>query len=87
MPSTLVIPFARNRLCVLSRTSLGSTAESVVDRMMDPAFRLATSTPGADPGGDHAWQVFEKAEVLTLPINPSTPPGHEPNPLLQKAAA
>jgi ABC-type molybdate transport system substrate-binding protein len=26
--------------------------------------RLATSTPGADPGGDYAWAVFARAEVV-----------------------
>jgi ABC-type molybdate transport system substrate-binding protein len=32
--------------------------------MLDPATRLATSTPHADPGGDYAWAVFARAEAL-----------------------
>jgi ABC-type molybdate transport system substrate-binding protein len=28
----------------------------------DPAVRLGTSTPRADPSGDYAWQVFAKAD-------------------------
>ena len=60
----LVMPFARNAMCLLSRQSLGDTAEAVVDRLLDPTFRLATSTPAADPGGDYAWKVFEKAEAV-----------------------
>ena len=27
-------------------------------------MRLATSTPGADPGGDYAWAVFARAEAV-----------------------
>lgn len=59
-----VVAFARNKLCVLSRTSLGLTDENLVTRLIDPAVRLATSTPGADPGGDYAWQVFARAEAV-----------------------
>ena len=32
--------------------------------MLDPAIRLATSTPKADPSGDYAWEVFRKAEAV-----------------------
>ena len=32
--------------------------------MLDPKIRVATSTPGADPGGDYAWAVFTRAEAL-----------------------
>ena len=32
--------------------------------MLDPAVRLATSTPGADPGGDYAWSLFTQAEAV-----------------------
>jgi hypothetical protein len=35
----------------------------MLDRLLDPAVRLATSTPGADPGGDYAWAVFARAEA------------------------
>lgn len=33
-------------------------------RLLDPAVKLATSTPGADPGGDYAWAVFARAEQV-----------------------
>ncbi len=59
-----VVPFARNRMCVVSKTSLGLTADNVLDRLLDPSVRLATSTPVSDPGGDYAWAVFERAERL-----------------------
>ncbi len=59
-----VVPFARNRMCVLARAGLGLTADTLLDRMLSPAVRLATSTPGADPGGDYARAVFGRADAL-----------------------
>jgi ABC-type molybdate transport system substrate-binding protein len=54
--------FARNRLCALVRPGLKVDSASVLDRMLDPAIKLGTSTPKADPAGDYAFQVFAKAE-------------------------
>ena len=59
-----IVPFARNRMCVLAKDSTGLTADTLLDRMLSPALRLATSTPGVDPGGDYALAVFDRAEVL-----------------------
>jgi molybdate transport system substrate-binding protein len=59
-----VIMFTRNRMCAVGRESLGLTADNLLDRMLDPAVRLATSTPGADPSGDYAWALFARAETL-----------------------
>ena len=57
------IPFARNRLCLIASKSLDLTPAKVLDAMLDPKVRLATSTPGTDPGGDYAVAVFARAEV------------------------
>jgi molybdate transport system substrate-binding protein len=57
-----VIMFTRNRMCALARTSLGLTADNMLDTMLNPKVRLATSTPHADPGGDYAWAAFARAE-------------------------
>jgi molybdate transport system substrate-binding protein len=62
--NAMVVMFTRNRLCALGRASLGLTPDNLLDRMLDPAVRLATSTPGADPGGDYAWAVFARAEAI-----------------------
>ncbi len=62
--STFVIPFARNKLCALSRNSLGVNDDNLLDKMLDPKSRVATSTPGADPGGDYAWAMFAKADAV-----------------------
>ena len=63
-PAVNVVPFARNRMCAIGARSLGMTPSTVLDRMLDPAVRLATSTPGADPGGDYAMAVFARAEAV-----------------------
>jgi len=63
-PERMVIFFTRNRMCALARAGVGLTAANMVDRLLDPAVRLATSTPGADPGGDYAWAVFARAEAV-----------------------
>jgi len=59
-----VVMFTRNSLCALGKAGLGLTTANVLDRMLDPAVRLGTSTPGADPGGDYAWAVFARADAL-----------------------
>lgn len=59
-----VVPFARNSLCVLARADLGLTPDTLLDRLLAPGLRLATSTPGADPGGDYAQAVFARAEAV-----------------------
>ena len=59
-----VVLFARNRLCALARPEVGVTEDTLLDRMLDPAVTLGTSTPRADPSGDYAWEVFRRAEAL-----------------------
>ena len=59
-----VVLFARNRLCVLARPGLEVAPARLLDRMLDPAVKLGTSTPRNDPAGDYAWEVFHKAEAL-----------------------
>ena len=43
---------------------MGVTEDNLLPRMLDPAVRLATSTPGADPGGDYAWAMFARADTM-----------------------
>ena len=58
------IVFARNQLCALLAPGVDVTAGNLLDRMLDPAVKLGTSTPKADPSGDYAWQLFQKADKL-----------------------
>jgi molybdenum ABC transporter molybdate-binding protein len=56
--------FARNRLCALVRPGLALASANLLAAMLDPAIKLGTSTPKADPSGDYAFAVFAKAEAL-----------------------
>ncbi len=40
------------------------SAATLIDRMLDPAVKLGTSTPQADPSGDYAWEVFRRVDKL-----------------------
>ena len=59
-----VVLFARNRLCALVRPGLAVDVRDLLERMLDPAVKLGTSTPKADPSGDYAFEVFRKADKL-----------------------
>jgi ABC-type molybdate transport system substrate-binding protein len=59
-----VTSFARNALCAFTRPEAAATTETLLARMLDPAVKLGTSTPKADPSGDYAWRVFAKADAL-----------------------
>lgn len=59
-----VVPFARNRMCVVAPARLGLTPDTLLDRLLAPELRLATSTPVADPGGDYARAVFARADAV-----------------------
>jgi molybdate transport system substrate-binding protein len=54
--------FARNAMCALVGPQVNVTPETLVDRLLDPAVKLGTSTPKADPSGDYAWLLFERIE-------------------------
>jgi ABC-type molybdate transport system substrate-binding protein len=54
--------FARNRLCALARPELRVDSDTLLERMLDPAVKLGTSTPTADPSGDYAFELFAKAD-------------------------
>jgi molybdate transport system substrate-binding protein len=58
------VVFARNELCALARGGLAVTTDTLLERMLDPAIKLGTSTPKADPSGDYAFALFGKAEAL-----------------------
>jgi len=59
-----VLLFARNRLCALVKPGLKADGTSLLENMLDPAVRLGTSTPKADPSGDYAFEMFRKAGTI-----------------------
>lgn len=58
------VPFAYNRLCALASPRIEVTSSTLLDRILDPAVKLGMSTPVADPSGDYAVQLFERAERM-----------------------
>ena len=56
--------FTRNTLCALVRPGLNVGTESLLDSMLDPAIKVGSSTPKADPSGDYAFESFAKAETV-----------------------
>ena len=59
-----VVRFARNKLCALVKPGLAVTSQTLLERMLSPDIKLATSTPKADPSGDYAFEVFRKADSV-----------------------
>jgi ABC-type molybdate transport system substrate-binding protein len=62
--ATRVAMFTRNALCGFALPKVGLTTENLLDRLLDPAVKLGTSTPKADPSGDYTWVVFHRAEAV-----------------------
>lgn len=56
--------FARNQLCGLAQPGLAVSTDTLLEVLLNPAVRVGTSTPKADPSGDYAWQLFERTEKL-----------------------
>ena len=56
--------FTRNRLCALASPRAAVSAGTLLERMPDPAVRLGMSTPKADPSGDYAMQLYQRAEKV-----------------------
>jgi molybdate transport system substrate-binding protein len=59
--------FASNRLCALAGPGFDATPATLVERLLDPAVRVGTSTPKADPAGDYTWAMFERIEQQGRP--------------------
>jgi molybdenum ABC transporter molybdate-binding protein len=57
--------FARNTLCAVAQPGLAVESETLLTTMLRDAVRVATSTPIADPSGDYAFELFDKAEALS----------------------
>ena len=58
--------FACNALCALAAPDFALGDATLVERLLDPAVRLGTSTPKADPSGDYAFALFDQFEAAGL---------------------
>lgn len=56
--------FVRNGLCALTQPEVQTTPQTLLATLLNPATRLGTSTPKADPAGDYTWDLFRKAEQV-----------------------
>ena len=56
--------FTRNSLCLMVAPGVALRQEALIDMLLDPALRLGTSTPGADPAGDYTWALFRNIDKL-----------------------
>lgn len=59
-----VTQFARNTLCAIAQPEVKVSSDTLLEVMLDEKTRLGTSTPKADPSGDYAWALFEKAGAV-----------------------
>ncbi len=55
--------FAANTLVALARPGLGLTTAGFLDGLLRDGVRIGTSTPGLDPSGDYALELFDRAEA------------------------
>jgi molybdate transport system substrate-binding protein len=62
--ATHVAMFTRNALCAFATPKVGLTQAKFVDRLLDPAVKLGTSTPKADPAGDYTWLIFQRIDAV-----------------------
>ena len=58
------VVFTRNTLCALAQGTVAVHPDTLLSTMLQPQVRLGISTPKADPAGDYAWALFQKAEAL-----------------------
>jgi len=58
-----VTMFTRNALCAFATPQVGLTQANFADRLLDPAVKLGTSTPKADPAGDYTWLMFRRIDA------------------------
>jgi ABC-type molybdate transport system substrate-binding protein len=56
--------FVRNSLCALVQPGLTVTPDNMLDTLLRADLKLGMSTPKADPAGDYAVTLFQKAGAV-----------------------
>lgn len=56
--------FVRNSLCALVQPDLPVNTANLLDSLLRADLKLGMSTPKADPSGDYALALFQKAEAV-----------------------
>jgi molybdate transport system substrate-binding protein len=52
--------FARNSICALGPKELGLAEATIVDKLLDRATRIGSSTPKVDPLGDYTVELYHR---------------------------
>lgn len=60
-----VVLFTRNQLCAVAQPHIAVTTDTLLGTLLDKDVKVGTSTPKADPSGDYAWELFQKADKIT----------------------
>ncbi|MEQ4925053.1 substrate-binding domain-containing protein [Proteus hauseri] len=55
-------PFIGNQLCITAHRDCVNEHDTWLSLLTNPALKIGTSTPKADPSGDYCWQFFDKIE-------------------------
>ncbi len=58
------VRMVNNKLCALASPELKATSANLLTLMLNPAIKVGTSTPRADPSGDYAWELFRRADAV-----------------------
>ena len=58
------VVFTRNVLCALVQPSVNISSQTFLATLLRSDIRVGTSTPRADPSGDYAFTLFNRAESL-----------------------
>lgn len=59
-----VVNFTSNRMTAIVRPGLSVTSNNILDLLLNPNIKVATSTPIKDPSGDYAQEIFQKADKI-----------------------
>lgn len=59
-----VVPFSQTHLVALTRPGLSVNSNNLLDLLLDPNIKLATSTPIKDSSFDYAQEIFQKADSV-----------------------
>ena len=86
--------FVRNSLCALVQPGLAVAPDNMLDTLLRTDLKLGMSTPKADPSGDYALALFQKADAVRTgsqaaltakalqltggPSSPAAPAGRNP---------
>jgi molybdenum ABC transporter molybdate-binding protein len=58
------VVFTHNSLCLMAAPGIALRQDALIEMLLDPALRLGTSTPGADPAGDYTWVLFRNIDKI-----------------------